>query len=237
MVRIVIAEDDRLTARTFEHYCKEVFDPEPIAIKLFDALLPALYYIRENPIDLLILDINLRGEVGFDILEIPEKDSFFTIVTSSDAGNAVRSFDYGVLDFVAKPFTRERFVAAIERMRRAEPGRARGEQKNSLSVKKDGMIELVRYRDILYLQSEGNFTDIFCKNARTERLRRTMDALEADLTSDFFRSHRSCIINLTEVRRILRGPNNTYRVAVGEYEVPLSRSRYNILKKILNDPG
>lgn len=231
MMRIVIAEDDKLTARTFQHYCKEAFDPEPVAVKTFDALVPALYYIRENPIDLLILDINLRGESGFEILDFPEKEAFYTIVTSSDASNAVRSFDYGVLDFVAKPFTRDRFLAAIRRMQAALA--ARGPHKNSISIKKDGMLELVRYRDILYLQSEGNFTDIFCKNGRSERIRRTMDSLEADLSSDFFRSHRSCIVNLAEIRRIERGRNNTYRVIVGEHEVPLSRSRYAVLKQIL----
>lgn len=233
MVRIVIAEDDKLTARTFQHYCREAFEPEPVSIKLFDALTPALYHVREHPIDLLILDINLQGQSGFEILDFPEREAFYTIVTSSDTANAVRSFDYGVLDFVAKPFTRERFMAAIRRMRDAGFGRVQA--RNSISVKKDGVLELIRYRDILYLRSEGNFTDIFCKNGRSERIRRTMDALEAGLSSDFFRSHRSCIIHLAEVHRIERGPNNTYRVVVGDHEVPLSRSRYNVLKRILTE--
>ena len=84
MVRIVIAEDDKLTARTFQHYCREAFEPEPVSIKLFDALTPALYHVREHPIDLLILDINLQGQSGFEILDFPERGRSST--TMSDRG-------------------------------------------------------------------------------------------------------------------------------------------------------
>ncbi len=113
------------------------------------------------------------------------------------------------------------------------------------------MIELVLYREILYLNAVGNFTDIYLKHGRTERVRRTMDAILEELNSDFFRSHRSYIINLAEDRRILRGKNNTYAVIIGDsessaanadhggthqgIEIPLSRSRYNVLKNILSD--
>ena len=241
MVRIVIVEDDKLTARTVRHFCQEAFQEggsgsgsATVQFRQFDRLVPALYYIRENPIDLLVLDINLHGESGFDILKTPEKNAFFTIIMSSDTSNAVSAFDYGVLDFIVKPFTRERFLASIARMRNATE--AQGQYKNSLPLKKDGMIELVRYREILYLQAVGNFTDIYLKDGRVERIRRTMDSLLEDLNSDFFRSHRSYIINLAEVSKILRGKNNTYSVMVGgEHEIALSRSRYNILKKILTD--
>lgn len=247
MIRIVIVEDDKLTARTIRHFCQTAFQPPeqgggsssgatPITIRQFDRLVPALYYIRENPIDLLILDINLQGESGFEILKTPEKNAFYTIIVSSDTTNAVNAFDYGVLDFIVKPFTRDRFMAAISRMRNADE--AQGQYKNSLPIKKDGMIELIRYRDILYLHAVGNFTDIFLKDGRTERIRRTMDSMLTELNSDFFRSHRSYIINLAEVTKILRGKNNTYAVIVSdEHEIALSRSRYNILKKILTDDG
>ncbi len=241
MVRIVIVEDDKLTARTIRHFCQTAFQTEdggvaPVTIRQFDRLVPALYYIRENPIDLLVLDINLHGESGFDILKTPEKNAFYTIIVSSDTANAVNAFDYGVLDFIVKPFTRDRFMASIARMRNA--AEAQGQYKNSLPIKRDGMIELIRYREILYLQAVGNFTDIFLKDGRTERVRRTMDSILAELNSDFFRSHRSYIINLAEVTKILRGKNNTYAVMVGdEHEIALSRSRYNLLKKILTDDG
>lgn len=232
MVRVVIVEDDRLTARTLQHFCAEAFGSDLGTIKHFDSLTPALFHIRENPIDLLVLDINLKGESGYEILKFPEKESFYTIVTSSDTQNAVSAFDYGVLDFVAKPFTRERFISAIERMKRAS--QANSIHRNSISLKKDGMLEMIRYRDILYLESVGNFTDIHLKNGKTERIRRTMEAILAELNSDFFRSHRSFIINLSEVSRILHCKNNTYRVLLGDSkEVALSRSRCNLLKKML----
>ena len=238
MITIVIAEDDNLTARTLRHYCAEAFENEPISVKHFNRLTPALYFVQENPIDLLLLDINLKGESGFDILELPEKDSYYTIIISSDTRNAVSAFDFGVLDFIAKPFTRERFMAAIGRMRDARG--VGGRQKNSLSIKKDGMLEIVKYKDILFLQAVGNFTDLHLQNGQVERMRRTLDSVLENLNSDFFRSHRSYIINLAWVQSIKRGKNNTYSVIINNTaatEVPLSRSNYTTLKKILDDPG
>ncbi len=234
MVRIVIAEDDRLMARSLAVLCQKAFGDTTLLIKTFDALTPALYYIRENPIDLLLLDISLKGESGFEILKFPEKESFYTIVISSAAENAVNAFEYGVLDFIPKPFTEERFLAAIARMLRS--GQTGAAYKNCLSLKRDGAIDLVRYQDILYLQAVGNFTDIVLRDGRTERVRRTMDSMQNELNSDFFRSHRSYIVNLAAISRIVRGANNTYRVVLeNDEEAPVSRTRYNQLRTLFGD--
>ncbi len=134
MIRIGIVEDDKLTARTIQHLCGEAFSEgaETTSIRHFDRMVPALYYIQENPIDLLILDINLQGDSGFELLTRPEKPAFHTIIVSSESGNAVNAFDFGVLDFIVKPITRERFMAAIARMRSVES--AQSQYKISLPV-------------------------------------------------------------------------------------------------------
>ncbi|EPG67266.1 LytR/AlgR family response regulator transcription factor [Leptospira wolffii] len=233
MVRAILVEDDKLMARTIQHYCKEAFGKDLVSLKTFDELTPAIYCIQENPIDLLLLDINLKGQSGYEILKLPEKDSFYTIVISSDKQNAVSAFDFGVLDFVAKPFTRERFLAAIDRMKRAS--QTDSLRRNSISLKKDGMLEVIRFQDILYLEAAGNFTEIHLKSGRKELVRKTMEAVLAELNSDFFRSHRSFIINLSEVKKILHTKGNNFKVQLGEStEVALSRTRYNLLRKMLD---
>ncbi len=232
-VKVVIAEDDRLTARALQHFCRDAFRPQPVQFSLFEQATPALCYVQENAIDLLILDINLKGESGFEILRQPEKNGFYTIIVSSDTRSAVEAFNHGVVDFVAKPFSRERFFTAVARMKQAAQNGG-GFQKNSLPIKTDGQIQLLRFRDILYLEADGNFTDIHLKGGEVERVRRTLDSLMEELNSDFFRSHRSCIVNLAEISRIVRGKNNTYTVIMDDsHEVPCSRSRYNVLRKIL----
>ncbi|MEI7014432.1 LytR/AlgR family response regulator transcription factor [Leptospira licerasiae] len=234
MVRAVLVEDDKLMARTIQHYCREAFGKSLVSLKTFDELTPALYSIKENPIDLLLLDINLKGQSGYEILKLPEKDSFYTIVISSDKQNAVSAFDFGVLDFVAKPFTRERFIAAIDRMKSASASKADSLRKNSISLKKDGMIEVIRFQDILYLEASGNFTEIHLKSGRKELIRKTMESVLSELNSDFFRSHRSFIINLSEVKKILHGKGNHFKVLLGDSaEVALSRSNYGALKEML----
>lgn len=236
MLRIVIAEDDRLTARTVQHFCREKFRPEPVSITCFETVTPALYYVQENPVDLLVLDINLHGESGFGLLKEPfEQKTFYTIIVSSDTGNAVDAFSYGVVDFVAKPFSRERFMTALSRMQQISRGA--DIQKNSLPIKRDGQLHLLRFRDILYLESDANFTDIFLRNGKVERIRRTLDSMMEDLNSDFFRAHRSCIVNLSEITRVVRTKNNTFKIVIDDrFELPCSRSRYEVLRNVLMGP-
>ena len=75
-----------------------------------------LGFIKEQSIDLLFLDLNLNREDGYELLEEVAAESFHTIIVSAYKDRAIRAFEYGVLDFVAKPYTEERLSLAIQRI-------------------------------------------------------------------------------------------------------------------------
>lgn len=224
-MRVLIVEDEPPAARGIEKYCREVFGKELESLKIFDSLFPAIYYLEENPIDLLLLDIELNGESGFDLLKNIEKQSFYTIITSSNTNYAVQAFEFSVLDFLPKPFPKHRFESAIKKMK--DVMNVRSKTIDYIPVKKEISVEMVSIQDISYLESDKNYTIIYFKNGKSERVRRSLDKFMEFLPDTFVRSHKSCIVNKFEVLRILHGKNNTFQLQLkSNAKIPLSRSMY-----------
>ncbi|MCB1191586.1 MAG: response regulator transcription factor [Leptospiraceae bacterium] len=224
-MRVLIVDDEPPSARGIERYCKEVIGNDLESLKMFDSLFPAIYYLEENPIDLLFLDVELNGENGFDLLKNIEKQSFYTIVTSSHTEYAVQAFEHSVLDFLPKPFTKTRFEAAIQKMKNVWG--VRSKTIRFIPVKKDISVEMISFEDILYFESDKNYTIIHLKSGEKERVRRTLDKYMEILPPQFIRAHKSCIVNKFEVLRILHGKNNTFQLQLkNKVQLPLSRSMY-----------
>ncbi|HEX8155431.1 MAG TPA: response regulator, partial [Thermoanaerobaculia bacterium] len=96
---IAIVEDEAIVARRLERMVRDIVgSPSPIA--LAPSLPAALDLIRTKPIDLLFLDLNLSGRDGFRLLEEAAAARCRTIVVSAHQEQALRAFEYGVVDVV-----------------------------------------------------------------------------------------------------------------------------------------
>ena len=143
-MRIVVVEDEAIVARRLTRLLREILGETLESLDLATSLGAAQVRLdREPPIDALFLDLNLNGRDGFELLGEAVAGSFQTIVVSAHAERAIEAFDYGVLDFVAKPFGRERLELAIDRLRsgRMHDGAASGVRQ--LAVRKAGRVQLV----------------------------------------------------------------------------------------------
>lgn len=225
-MRILIVDDEPPAARGIQRLCEECLGREVESLKILGNVTASVCYIQEQPVDLLFLDIDLDGENGFTILEETSSSSYYTIITSSHTEYAVRAFEHSVLDFLPKPFGKQRFEQALERMRKAWHSRAAAAREH-LPVKKDEMVEMVPLDQILYLVSDRNYTILHLADGGEERVRKTLDSMLELLPPEFVRAHKSCIVRKSEVQRILHGKNNTYRLLLkNQAELPLSRSMY-----------
>ncbi len=228
-MRILIVDDEPLAARGIERFCREVIGDDVESLKTYHNLTAARCHIEEEPVDLVFLDIDLNGENGFELLEALPLRSFYTIITSSHTEYAIRAFEHSVLDFLPKPFPKERFAAAIDRMRGALA--SRGLVREAVPVKTDEAIELVAFDDIEHLVSDRNYSILHLLDGRSERVRKTLDAFSEELPPDFVRVHRSCIARMSAMVRILHGKNNTFKLLMKSgAELPVSRSAYAKLK-------
>ena len=119
-LRIALVEDEEIVARRLQRLLGRVLGDRRTSITRLTNLHDALDYLADHPIDLLFLDLDLGGEDGFRLLGEAVAASFHTIIVSARHDQALRAFEYGVVDFVAKPYTEDRLRQAIERVTHRE---------------------------------------------------------------------------------------------------------------------
>ena len=229
-MRILIVEDERPTAEDIQLLVKQILKNEIKSIHIETTLDNALAYLNEKQIDVLLLDLNLNSKDGFQILKQVVCKSFHTIVISANINRAIEAFEYGVLDFIPKPYTTERLEEAF---RRLKSGHATyGHAIKYLSVKKGFEIKIVPLEDIRYFKSANIYVELHLKDGHTDIYDKSIKQLAPLLTSNYYRIHKSYIINIESIETIQTLGGGQYRVVLKSGDcLPVSRKKIELLKK------
>ena len=227
-MKILIIEDEARIAKRIERMTRDFFDKE-VQILLCDSLENGLSTIDQNTIDLLLLDLNLNGEDGFDVLQNVVAKSFQTIIISAYTDKAITAFNYGVLDFVPKPFDQNRLEQAFMRFTTSE------KQPNGdiqfLAVKKAKTIKLISIKDIRYIKGAGIYTELHLSNGRIELHDKSLESLEKLLPPMFERIHKSYILCWNEADKLVIEAGGRYNMLLKNGELlPVGRSKYKEIK-------
>lgn len=189
-------------------------------------------FIQANTIDILLLDLNLNGEDGFDVLKSMVARPFHTIVVSAYTDKAITAFAYGVLDFVPKPFDEARLFQAFKRIDVKEKTTENGLK--YLAVRKSGNITLIDINTVRYIKGAGIYSELHLQNDKSALHDKALDALEHILPPQFIRVHRSYIVCLTEGEKLIIQPGSRYSLLLKNGElIPVGRLRYKDLKEKL----
>lgn len=159
----------------------------------------AMNYLRENPVDLMFLDINMPEISGMELLKIlPTHPK--TILTTAYSEFALESYDYGVIDYLLKPIYFPRFLKAIDRFFGTENNKSKTEEIiNTVSVKVDGYFIEIELDQLLFAQSFGNYVKLHTTK-RTYLASITTTELEKCLPEkSFMRIHKSYIVALDKI--------------------------------------
>jgi two-component system response regulator LytT len=232
-MRILIVEDEKVAARGLQRMVQEILGAEVSWIGWEASLEASKLALSENPVDILFLDLNLNGENGFELLQGALTGSFHTIVVSANEDQALRAFEYGVLDFVPKPVSEERLRKAIGRVKDASYA---GKHAKYLPIRKPKGIALIQLEDVAYFRGDGNYVEIRLKTGVSEYHRQTLDSLAKVLPPQFSRIHRSYIVDRREVKCVLSHGGGMYDVELeGGAKLPLSRIHYKDFKHVIFD--
>lgn len=181
--------------------------------------------------DVMLLDVQMPGGSGFELIDgLPADQRPGVIFVSAHDQHAVRAFSVRAIDYVLKPFDRDRLRAAIDRARDVVARRVRGggvtpansEEKAQVSdpgrylsrfvVRSVGRMLLVDASEVDWVEAAGNYVRLHHGGQR-HLLRETMNSLEAQLDPRMFaRIHRSTIVNLERVREL-------HHILHGDYSV------------------
>jgi two-component system response regulator LytT len=192
-VRLVIVEDELVVARRLERMVRAIVGERAESVTVLSTLEDARREIERGAIDILFLDLNLNGKNGFRLLEEVAARPFHTIVVSARHDQALLAFDYGVTDFVAKPWSEERLRLAIARAAGPEPS---GGAARRIAVRTGQEVVFVPVDEIAYVSGADDYSELHLAGGGTMLCDKTLAALERLLPERFARVHRSYIANL-----------------------------------------
>lgn len=228
-MKILIIEDEARIARRLERMAINFFEQNS-EVSICDSVDKGLAYIENNDIELLLLDLNLNGESGFDLLESVVSKSFHTIIVSAYTDKAIKAFEYGVLDFVPKPFDEIRLGQAFKRI--ANAIKTTDEPLKFLAVKKAGNIKLIDIDDLIYIKGAGIYSELYLKNGSRELHDKSLDTLAQLLPSTYERIHKSYLVCLTLAEKIVIESGSKYSLLLKNGQLlPIGRSKYKELKE------
>lgn len=187
--------------------------------------LQALEVLRNHPIDLLFLDIQMPEITGITLLKTLQRKPL-VIMTTAYSEYAIESYDLDVVDYLLKPITFDRFLKAVDKASRraappaVAPEASLGDKSSPFVFIKDGTkLVKINFDDILFVQGLKDYVTIVTKTQKVVSLQR-LKALESQLPADeFIRVHHSYIIALKAIDTIHKG-----EVQIGTHFIPISDS-------------
>ena len=179
--------------------------------------------------DLVLLDIQLIGGTGFDLVPHIRPGARVIFITAYDQ-HALRAFEVNALDYLLKPVASARFEAALDRLKPeafpAEPdpvSRPVLRPDDRILLKLDSATErFVALAEICTITAAENYTEVLLGDGEKLFVRRTMKAWEESLPpADFGRVHRTVIVALSRIERIVRHNRLTFEIHLRDQPVPL----------------
>lgn len=229
-MKVLIIEDEARIARRLERMTRNFFEENLSSVVICNTLQKGLNHIDHEAIDILLLDLNLNGENGFEVLEAVVSGSFHTIVVSANTDKAIQAFAYGVLDFVPKPFDETRLELALKRVTGKVTKMENGLK--FLAVKKAGNVRLIDINDLIYIKGAGIYSELYLQNGKRELHDKSLEKLEQLLSDSFERIHKSYLVCMQHAERIILQSGSKYSLLLKNGELlPIGRSRYKMLKQ------
>lgn len=249
-IRVLLVDDEPLAREML----REMLQGEPDVAIVGESVngREALKAIRTHTPDLLFLDVQMPELGGFELLEALGRDQipFIIFVTAYDQ-YAVRAFEVHALDYLLKPFDRERFEASWQRAKKQilrdrnggtdqrilallEELKAGSKYLERLVIKAAGRIYFLETSEIDWIGAEGNYVSVH-SGKKSHLLRETISGLEAQLDpKKFVRIHRSAIIHLDRIQELQPWFHGEYRIILQDgTQLTLSRNYRDKLQEAL----
>lgn len=223
--RTLIVEDEYLAAEELRKML--AVHPEIDVLGIADTLPVALKLIQALKPQLLLLDINLRGASGFDLLEELDEVPLVIFITAYDQ-YALKAFEVSALDYLLKPINPQRLAEAIAKVTKLMLPSPKESTRLSIDKRifiKDGdQCFFVPLAEVFLIESVGNYARMYYGNNKP-LLHKSLNYLEEKLpSSHFFRANRQYILNVEFIQNIQAYFNNTLLVDLpGGHSVEISQ--------------
>lgn len=241
-MKVIIIDDEPLARSIVKEYLQTVEDAELVA-ECNDGF-DGIKAIQQHQPDLIFLDIQMPKINGFEMLELIENPPAVIFTTAFDE-YAIKAFELNAVDYLLKPFSKDRFEKAIQKYLHkqnnngslnnvVETAAESPLQQNRIVVKDGNKIKIIPVHQVHYLEAADDYVKIVSNDGSFLK-KRTMSFLEKSLAQfQFVRVHRSYIVNTQLITRIdaYEKDNHLLLLTTGE-KIPVSKSGYSKLKEVL----
>jgi two-component system, LytTR family, response regulator len=244
MKKVIIIDDEPLARSVVIEYLQH--HPDLVVAQVCGDGYEGVKAIQQYKPDLIFLDIQMPKINGFEMLELIDNPPAVIFATAFD-DYAIKAFEAHAIDYLLKPFNKERFDKAINKWKEQknisqekntkellETASLSPAQNQRIVIKDGSKIKIIPMQDIYYMEAADDFVKIFTaegyflKNKTMSHFEQVLDATQ------FVRSHRSYIINVSQITRIdPYEKDNHLAILKSGAKIPVSKSGYPKLISIL----
>jgi len=203
MIKAIAIDDEPLALEVLSIYCNSL---SSITLeKTFSNLTNAKKYLNKFPVDVVFLDIEMPKINGIDFYKSLNQN-VKVIFTTAYNQYAVDGFNVDAIDYLLKPFSKERFIEAITRIEKIKKLESNNSETNThLSIRADYKLHRISLANILYFEAMDDYVKIYIKDEKTITTRSTMKAMLQKLPeNEFVRIHKSYIIPIKNIKTMLQ---------------------------------
>ncbi len=239
-MKAIIIDDEPLARSIVKEYLESY--PEIIVAEECSDGFAGIKAIQHHNPDLIFLDIQMPKINGFEMLELVDNPPL-VIFTTAFEEYAIKAFDAHAADYLLKPFSKERFDKAIQKMKLQQNNISQevvhtalqtNGPSNRIVLKDNGKIKIIPLPQVQYLEAADDYVKIHTAEGSFLK-KKTMQYFEDSLPQqEFIRIHRSYIVNAQLITRITPYEKDSHlALLTNGVQVPVSKAGYSKLKVIL----
>lgn len=226
MIKAIAIDDESLALEVIKSHASRV--PFLTLEATFTDAVLGLEFLKNNPVDLIFLDINMPDISGIDLAALVPKNTLI-VFTTAYSDYAVKGFELDALDYLLKPFNLSRFIKACQKAQEWISLQPKQEPVSIFVKTSQGQVR-VDFSELLYCEAQGNYVTFQLEQEKILS-RMTLSETEKLLPSYFIRTHRSFLANKNQVKVAER-----HQLRLGNFWVPISSSYLEeVMEKIKLD--
>ncbi len=236
MIEAVLVDDEAKALQSLSWELTNLSDEVNVVASFTDAH-KALEYLEKNTPDCLFLDIEMPAMDGFQFIKNLKNKAFPVVITTAYNQYALKALKNEAIDYLLKPidsddlddtltkikkFNSKNFTA--ERLEKILLNHNEKSLNKKITINTDGKLLFFESDDILYAESDGNYSTIYLKDGQKILLTKKLKEVNELLPSNsFFRIHNSYIVNLNKVKEFLK--TDGYVILETNHKIPVSRQK------------
>ncbi|MDB5022270.1 MAG: response regulator [Mucilaginibacter sp.] len=245
MKRVLIIDDEPLARMVVLEYLQDFKEEIEVLQECNDGF-EGLKAIQQYQPDLIFLDVQMPKINGFEMLELVENPPSVIFTTAFDE-YAIKAFETHAIDYLLKPFSKDRFKKAVEKFLAQVPSQAIKQTESLLGtaaqspaqherivVKTGTKVKIIPVADVEYLEADDDYVSVHTKEGSFLK-NKTMSFFEQTLdNSQFVRVHRSYILKIQDITRIDPYEKDAHiAILKSGAKIPVSKTGYAKLKQVL----